>query len=146
MHLEGTFSAKASQDRVYGFFLNPQELGSCIDDPHTIEVQDADHFKGSVKSGVGFIKGTFNVNATVVERTPPKRAKLKVHGSGMGSGFDIDATLDVSEGDGTSTVHWAADIVMNGPIASMGARLMQGTIDKKTNAFFENARKKLEGS
>ncbi len=144
MHFEGTFTAKNTQDRVYGFFLDPRELGACVDDPHTIEVQDADHFKGTVKSGVGFIKGTFKVNASVVERAPPKRAKLKVHGSGMGSGFDIDATLDVSQTDGVSTVHWAADVVMNGPIASMGARLMQGTIDKKTNAFFENARKKLE--
>jgi uncharacterized protein len=146
MHLEGTFSAKSPQDRVYGFFLDPNQLGACIDDPHTIEVQDADHFKGTVKSGIGFIKGTFNVNATVVERTPPKRARLKVHGAGMGSGFDIDATLEMTETEGLTTVRWASDVVMNGPIASMGARLMQGTIDKKSNAFFENARKKLEGS
>lgn len=146
MHLEGTFSAKSPQDRVYGFFLDPNELGTCIDDPHTIEVQDTDHFKGTVKAGVGFIKGTFNVNASIVERTPPKRAKLKVHGSGMGSGFDIDATIETSENGGTTTVRWAADVVMNGPIASMGARLMQGTIDKKSSAFFENARKHLEGS
>lgn len=146
MHLEGTFTAKSPQDRVYGFFLDPEELGACVDDPHTIQVQDADHFKGTVKSGVGFIKGTFNVSATVVERMPPTRARLKVHGSGMGSGFDIDAILDVSGSDGGTAVHWAADVVMNGPIASMGARLMQGTIDKKTSAFFENARKKLETS
>ena len=52
MHLEGTFSAKSSQERVYGFFLDPEQLGACIDDPHTIESQDADHFKGTVKSGV----------------------------------------------------------------------------------------------
>lgn len=145
MHLEGTFAAKSPQDRVYAFFLNPNELGSCIDDPHTIEVQDADHFKGTVRTGVGFIKGTFTVNATIVERTPPSRARLKVHGSGMGSGFDIDATLEVSESGGLSTVHWMADVIMIGTIASMGARLMQGTIDKKTSAFFENARKLLEG-
>lgn len=144
MHLEGTFAAQSPPERVYAFFLNPQELGRCIDDPHTIDVQDADHFKGSVKTGVGFIRGTFNVRASVVERTPPTRARLKVHGSGMGSGFDIDATLEVNETGGTSTVHWIADVVMNGPIASMGARLMHGTVDKKTNAFFENARKRLE--
>lgn len=146
MHLEGTFDVKGAQERVYRFFLDPNELAACIDDPHTIEAQDADHFKGSVKSGIGFIKGTFNVSASVVERDPPKRARLKVHGSGMGSGFDIDASLDVSASDGVAAVHWAADIVMNGPIASMGARVMQGTIDKKTNAFFENVRRKLEGS
>ncbi len=146
MHLEGTFTAKSPRDRVYAFFLDPEELGSCIDDPHTIEVQDADHFKGTVKSGVGFIKGTFTVTASVEERAPPARARLRVHGTGMGSGFDIDATLEISDAGGACMVHWTADVLMSGPIASMGARIMQGTIDKKSNAFFENARKRLEDS
>jgi len=144
MQVEGTFTAKCPQDRAYSFFLDPEQISPCVDDPHTIEVQDADHFKGTIRSGIGFIKGTFNVTAAVVERSPPSRAKLSVRGSGMGSGFDIEATFDVSESGGTSTVRWKADVLMSGPIASMGARLMQGTIDKKTNAFFENARKKLE--
>ncbi len=146
MHLEGTFSAKSPRDRVYSFFLNPEELGSCIDDPHTIRVEDPDRFKGTVTSGVGFIKGTFNVTASIVERTPPARARLRVHGSGMGSGFDVDATLALSESSGVTTVHWIADVLMSGPIASMGARIMHGTIDKKTKAFFENARRGLEGT
>jgi carbon monoxide dehydrogenase subunit G len=137
---------KARRERVFAFFLTPDELGTCIDDPHTIEVVDADHFKGTVRTGIGFIKGTFSVAATVMERSPPERARLKVHGSGMGSGFDIDAILEFSESGDLTTAHWKADVMMSGTIASMGARLMQGTIDKKTNAFFENARKKLEGS
>lgn len=146
MHLEGTFTAMSPQERVFRFFLDPKELSTCIDDPHTIEPLDSDHFKGTIKSGIGFIKGTFSVSAAVVERDVPRRARLQVRGSGMGSGFDIDATLDFSESSGSTTVRWAADVVMSGPIASMGARVMQGTIHKKTGAFFENARKRLEGS
>ena len=129
---------------MFGFFLDPDGLSACIDDPHTIEVVDADHFKGTLKSGVGFIKGTFTWSASVAERAPPERAKILVHGSGMGSGFDIEATLDLAESGGTTNVRWRADVKMSGTIASMGARLMQGTIDKKTKAFFENARKNLE--
>ncbi len=144
MRFEGSFSAKAPQDRVFAFFLDPNELSSCIDDPHTIEVEDEDHFRGSVRSGVGFVKGTFQLTAAVADRDPPKRARIQVQGSGMGSGFDIDATLDLSESGGTTTVRWAADVLMNGTIASLGARLLQGTIDKKSKAFFENVRQKLE--
>ena len=39
---------------------------------------------------------------------------------------------------------WAAEVQMSGTIATTGARLLQGTTEKKTNAFFENARKMLE--
>jgi carbon monoxide dehydrogenase subunit G len=63
---------------------------------------------------------------------------------GMGSGFDIDATIEIQEAGGVANVQWRAEVAMSGTIASMGARLMHGTIDKKTNAFFESARKKLE--
>lgn len=144
MRLEGTFSVACPEDDVYAFFLSPREFSACIDDPHTIEVQDADHFKGTIRTGIGFIKGTFSVAASIVERSPPRRARLKVGGSGMGSGFDIDATIELSAAGEATTVRWSADVMMSGTIASMGARLMQGTVDKKSSAFFENARKKLE--
>ena len=144
MRFEGTFAVRAPRPRVWSFFLNPQEFSACIDDPHTIEVLDADHFRGTVKAGVAFIRGTFTWSAIIKERVPPERAQMSVHGSGMGSGFDIVATLEVSEANGLSTVTWVAEIQMSGTIATVGARLVQGTTEKKTNAFFENARRILE--
>ena len=145
MRFEGTFTVRAPRARVYSFFLNPQEFSTCIDDPHTIEAIDADHFRGTVKTGVSFIRGTFAWSADVKERVPPERAQLAVHGSGMGSGFDIVANLEMSEAGDLSTVKWSADVQMSGTIATVGARLLQGTTEKKTNAFFENARRVLEG-
>jgi uncharacterized protein len=144
VRFEGTFSVRAPQARVFSFFLNPQEFSPAIEDPHTIEVIDADRFQGTVKTGVAFIRGTFTWSATVKERVAPERAQMAVHGAGMGSGFDIVATLDLSEAGGVTTVRWAADVQMSGTIATVGARLVQGTTEKKTNAFFENARKILE--
>ncbi len=146
MRVEGTFAVRAPRERVWSFFLNPEELSTCIDDPHTIKVIDADHFSGTVKAGVAFIKGTFTWSATIKDRVPLERAQIAVHGSGMGSAFDLVASLELKEAQGVTNVLWRADVIMSGPIASVGARLMQGTIDKKTNAFFENARKKLEAA
>ena len=144
MHFEGTFAVRAPIKRVWSFFLTPIELSSAIDDPHSIEVIDPDRFRGTVKAGVGFIKGTFNWTATIKERVPRERAQMEVHGSGMGSAFDIVASIGFSEAEGLTTVKWAAGVQMSGTIATTGARLLQGTTDKKTNAFFENARKILE--
>ncbi len=144
MRFEGTFTVQAPRTRVWSFFLNPLEFAPAIDDPHTIEVIDADHFRGTIKAGVAFIRGTFTWSAAVKERAPPDRAQIAVHGSGMGSAFDIVGSLEISEAGRLTTVRWAADVQMSGTIATTGARLLQRTTEKKTNAFFENARKILE--
>ncbi len=146
MRLEGSTAVRVPRERAFAFFLDPNALSSCIDDPHTVEVLDADHFRGTIRTGVGAIKGNFSWTATMVERASPGRAQIRVHGSGMGSGFDIDATVEFLDAAGATNVRWRADVTMGGPIATIGARLLQGAIDKKTAAFFENARKRLESS
>jgi uncharacterized protein len=145
VHFEGRFAVRAPRSRVWSFLLDPQEFSICIDDPHAIETLSQDRFRGTVKTGVAFIRGTFAWSATIQERAPPERAQMAVHGSGMGSGFDVLATFALSEVDAVTTVSWSADVHMSGAIATVGERLLRGTTEKKTNAFFENARKVLEG-
>lgn len=138
------FAVAAPPEKVWSFLMDPLKLSGCIEDPHTVEIVDENTFKGKVKTGVAFIKGTFTASAKIVEKEPPRRARIRAHGTGMGSAFDVDATLELSVSGQGTTVRWGADVVLNGTIASVGARLLQGTIDKKTNQFFENVRKNLE--
>ncbi len=144
MKLQGTFHVRAPRDRVFAFLLDPGQLSACIDDPHTMEAQDRDRFRGTLKSGVGPIKGTFTWSAAIVERIPPERARIRVHGTGMGSAFDIDATITLAEEPVATAASWQADVTLSGTVATLGARLMRTTIDKKTNSFFDNVRKRLE--
>jgi carbon monoxide dehydrogenase subunit G len=144
--LNGTISVHASRDTVFGFLLDPRHLSECIADPHTIQIQNTDRFRGTLRSGVGPIRGTFTWSAVVVERAPPDRARIRVHGTGMGSAFDIDATIELQESPGSTTATWHADVTLSGTIASLGGRLLQTTIDRKTNEFFESARRVLEAS
>lgn len=146
MQVDGEFSVDAPRGRVWEFFLNPHELSKSITDPHSFEVVDENNFKGSIKAGVAFIRGTFTGSVTILERTPPEHVRLKAHAAGMGSAFDIDATVKFAESGGRTSVRYLADVALNGTIASVGARLLRGTIDKKTNEFFENVRKQLASS
>jgi carbon monoxide dehydrogenase subunit G len=145
MELEGTFTIHVPRAKVFDFFMDPHALSACISDPHTLEVVDESHFRGQIKSGIGFIRGTFTGVASIEERNPPSRARIKAHGSGMGNAFDIESEVSLTQSPlGVTTVRWKARVQISGSIASMGARVLTGTIDKKTNEFFDNVRAKLE--
>lgn len=146
MQISGDFRVHAPASRVYGFFLDPVAFLDCLDDPHEVHATDADHFEGTVTTGVAFIKGTFRLRGGYTGRTPDQEVRVHVQGSGLGSGIDADLVLSLSAtADGTA-LHWAGDVRLSGPIATLGERVVRGTVDKKADGLFENARKKLEST
>lgn len=144
MHIEGDFRVRSSASRVYAFFLDPVAFTNCLDDPHSFRALDADHFEGTVTTGVAFIRGTFRVRGSYGARTPPTELHVHLQGSGMGSGLDADLALTLGEVSGETTLHWQGEVHLSGPVATIGERMVKGTVDKKAAALFENARRALE--
>jgi len=144
MHVEGAFAVRRDRQSVYAFFTDARRLVDCVDDPHTVEVADATHFSGTVTTGVAFIRGTFRISGEYTERVGPERVVARLHGAGLGSGLDATITTELVEASGTTGVRWKADLTFSGPIASIGERIVRGTVDKKTQGLFERARQTLE--
>ena len=145
MHFEGTVRINAPRDKVWAFVIDPNQVGSCGPGVETIEVVDATHFKASAKVGVGFISARFVVNMELAELDAPDRARIKAHGQAPGSAVDATATMHLSdtEGGGT-TMDWSADVAISGTLASVGARMIEGTADKMIGQTFDCMRTKLE--
>jgi len=144
MHVEGAFTVRRDRLSVYAFFIDARRLVDCLDDPHTVEVADETHFSGTVTTGVAFIRGTFRVSGEYTVRAGPERVVAQLHGAGLGSGLDATIATELAEANGVTTVRWKADLTFSGPIASIGERIVRGTVDKKTQGLFERARQKLE--
>jgi uncharacterized protein len=144
VHVEGAFSVRRDRQSVYAFFIDARRLVDCIDDPHTVEVTDATHFSGTVTTGVAFIRGTFRMSGEYTMRAGPERVVARIHGGGLGSGLDATIATEFVEVNGVTTVRWMADLTFSGPIASIGERVVRGTVDKKTQGLFERARQTLE--
>jgi uncharacterized protein len=144
MHIEGDFAVRSSAARVYAFFVDPVAFTDCLDDPHQVHPVDVDHFEGTVTTGIAFIRGTFRLRGTYGERSPPTELRAQIQGSGMGSGIDASLTISLAEADGTTTVRWQGEVRLSGPVATLGERMVRGTVDKKAAALFANARAKLE--
>ena len=147
MHFEGSVPIKASRDKVWAFVTDPEQVGQCGPGVEKIEVIDATHFKATAKVGIGFINARFNVDMQFAEQEPPDRATIKAHGQAPGSAVDADAQMRLSDGDGGgTTMDWSAEVNIAGTIASVGARLIEGTANKMIGQTFDCMRTKLEAA
>ena len=146
MHFEGTVDIAATRDAVWAYVIDPNQVGQCGPGVESIEVVDDTHFKATAKVGIGFISARFIVNMEFAELTAPDVAKIKAHGQAPGSAVDATAQMNLSDGDaeGTTRMDWSADVTISGTLASVGARLIEGTANKMIGQTFDCMRAKLE--
>lgn len=146
MHFEGTVQIAAPRDRVWAFVMDPNQVGQCGPGVESIEVIDDTHFKATAKVGIGFISSRFVVNMEFAEVTQPDAATIKAHGQAPGSAVDATALMRLSDGDaGGTKMDWSADVNISGTLASVGARLIEGTANKMIGQTFDCMKSKLEG-
>jgi carbon monoxide dehydrogenase subunit G len=145
MHFEGTVQINAPRDKVWAFLIDPNQVGSCGPGVESIEVIDDTHFKATAKVGVGFISARFVVNMEFVDLDAPNIANIKAHGQAPGSAVDATAAMNLSDGEaGGTQMDWQADVNISGTLASVGARLIEGTANKMIGQTFDCIRTKLE--
>jgi uncharacterized protein len=145
MKFEGTVEIQAPRDRVWAFLMDPNEVGPCGPGVESVEVVDESHFKAKAKVGIGFISARFNIDMEIAERDEPNRAVIKAHGQAPGSAVDATATMALADGEaGATKMDWTADVLIGGTIASVGARLIEGTANKMIGQTFTCIRTKLE--
>ena len=145
MQFSGTVEIQAPRDRVWAFLVDPEQVGSCGPGVESIEVIDDEHFRAKAKVGVGFITARFVVDLTFAERDAPTKAVIKAHGQAPGSAVDGVGTMTLKDGtDGATIMDWTADVTISGTLASVGARLIEGTANKMIGQSFDCIRIKLE--
>jgi len=145
MHFEGSVPIKASREKVWAFVIDPEQVGQCGPGVESIEVIDASHFKATAKVGIGFISARFVVNMEFAELDAPDRALIKAHGQAPGSAVDANASMALSDdGSGGTVMDWVADVNLSGTLASVGARLIDGTANKMIGQTFDCMKTKLE--
>jgi carbon monoxide dehydrogenase subunit G len=145
MHFADSLEIAAPQERVWAFLIDPHQVGACGPGVESIEVVDATHFKAVAKVGVGFIAARFTVNLELSELTAPSHATILAHGQAPGSAVDATAGMDLEAlGPDRTRMTWSADVNISGTMASVGARLIEGTAHKLIGQTFDCIRTRLE--
>lgn len=145
MEFSGAVDIPAPRDRVFAFVIDPNRVGACGPGVESIEVIDTTHFRAKAKVGVGFIQARFVVDLEIAEMQAPDMAVIKAHGQAPGSAVDALGRMNLVDGPepGTTTMLWAAEVNLSGMLASVGARMVEGTANKMIGQTFDCMRAKI---
>jgi carbon monoxide dehydrogenase subunit G len=146
MLLKGDVTIRAPRKKVWDFMTDPEQIGQCAPGVEKIEViEPLKRYRGIVSVGFGAVKARFSGEVEILELDEPNRAKLKAHGSATGSVADAVSEMSLSDGpNGSTSLHWTADVTVAGQLASLASRLMVPVSEKLAGIFYDQVRKKIE--
>jgi uncharacterized protein len=144
VHYEGSEKIAASYADAWAFMSSPEKVATCLPDVVSTDIADANHFTSVVKVGVGPVRGNFTFQVTLEPKTDAKQVHVTIHGGGLGSVVDQVAIATFKDdGDGTTTLHWSADAVINGPVATLGGRILDAQAKRIIEHVFTSVRESL---
>ncbi|WP_069803181.1 CoxG family protein [Thermogemmatispora onikobensis] len=145
MDFSGSQTIAAPIDKVWAFLLDVNKVAECAPGFQSLEVLGEEHWKAVVSVGIGAVKARFTLDVTRPEMHEPDHMVVKARGKAPGSAVELSGDMHLTAVDSNQTrMDWEAKVIVSGTIASVGARLLQGTAEKLTGQFFACLKTKLE--
>ncbi len=136
MKLEGTHTLRALRERTYRSLTDPEVLQRCIPGCERLESTAENVYSATIRTGVGSIKGVFTGTARLEDLRPPEHCRIVVEGKGTPGFLKGSGDLDLDVDDDTTVIKYTGDIQVGGTIASVGQRMIEGTVKMMAAQFF----------
>jgi carbon monoxide dehydrogenase subunit G len=145
MEFSGTQTVAAPIEKVWAFLMDVNNVAACAPGFKSLEVLEEERWKAVIAVGIGAVKAKFTLDVTRPEMREPEEMTMKGRGKAPGSAVDLSGDMRLSTVDtGNTQMDWKASVVVSGTIASVGARLLQGTAERLTGQFFDCIKTTLE--
>ena len=145
MEFSGSQTITAPIGKVWAFLVDVNNVAACAPGFQSMEELGEEHWKAIVGVGVGAVKAKFTMDVIRPEQQEPEHMLIKARGKAPGSAVDMTGDMRLAPVDDQHTrMDWKATAVISGTIASVGARLLSGTVERLTGQFFDCLKAKLE--
>lgn len=145
MEFSGTQTIAAPIQKVWTFLMDVNNVAQCAPGFQSLEVLGEEHWKAIISVGVGPVKAKFTMDVTRPEIKEPEHMVVKGRGKAPGSAVELTGNMHLTaQGENETQMDWKATVVVSGTIASVGARLLNGTAERLTGQFFACLTAKLE--
>ena len=137
MKIEGSYTFKASRERVWDLLLDPKIMAQCMPGCEGLEEVGPDQYEATMKIGIAAVKGTYKGKVSIKEKQAPVHYVLSGEGSG-GPGFiQGEMAMDLDEKNGETVLRYSADAKVGGLIAGVGQRMIGGIAKVTVAQFFK---------
>jgi carbon monoxide dehydrogenase subunit G len=132
MKVSGERTFDAPRQVVWDVLNDPAQMAGLMPGVESFEIQDDTHWSAKVKVPLGLGSLPLSFSFEKAEDRPIEHARLNAKGKGVGAMISLDTQFDLSEADGGgTTMAWAADVHIAGPVGSMGQRVLQPVVNQQ---------------
>lgn len=139
MEIKGRHVIALPIEQVWQLINDPAVLEQCIPGCEALTERNPRSYSARVKLKIGPVKATFNGDVEMTEVVEYRSFRLVGKGAGgvagMASGH-ADVTLE--PGDEGTILTYGAEAEVAGKLAQLGSRLIDSTVKKLANRFFDN--------
>ena len=137
LELSGSPEIAAPREQVWERLMDPNFVAASAPGVESVEALDPTHFKVVSGLGVGAVKVKFKLDVELSDVVPQERLRMAARGRAPGSAVDVVSDVRLAEtGNGRTRLDWTATSTISGTVASVGARLLEGTTRRLTQEFW----------
>jgi carbon monoxide dehydrogenase subunit G len=147
LDFSGAPEITGSRQKVWEKLIDPDFVAASAPGVESVERVDASHFKVISGLGVGSVKVRFKLDVELFDIVDGQRLKMRARGKAPGSAVDVVSALQLEEaGNGHTRLRWSATSDISGTVASVGARLLEGTARRLTEEFWTDFAQRVSAS
>ncbi len=146
MRVEGEKRFEAPRDTVWRVLNSPESMAKTMPGVESFDVQDDRHWTANVKIPLGLGGLRMKINFEKLVEREPEYAELSAKGQGVGAIMNMQTSFELAEAEGGTSMKWAADVSIAGPVGSMGQRVLQPIVNQQVGNVLRSLEQQVEAA
>ena len=144
LHFSGSPDVSATRERVWNALLEPQFVAESAPGVEEVEVLSPERYNLHLGLGIAFFKLRIVMHVRMHDLQPQERASLTATGSAPGTEVEVRSHIRIEPlAPDRQRLHWEAEGEVQGALAGLGARLLEGVVRSFTEDFWNDFAKRV---
>jgi len=132
VNVSGERTFDAPRCAVWTVLNDPASMAKAMPGVESFDVHDEKRWTANVKIPLGLGGLKMKIDMEKTDERELEFAKLNVKGTGVGAMLSMQTSFELADAAaGSTSMQWAAEVKIAGPVGSMGQRVLQPIVNQQ---------------